>query len=171
MLLSCLKTCIDYTGLIKSNLNFYHAQLGPAESDSCFHCRPCTPSPTTPSLLDSPCPLRSLHTGFRLFLNSSLSSSVNGFFSLFRPPPKKEFKCLLFRSLFFSGQTYLSLLQHIHSPPSFSSPTAFSFPIMVYMTTCYLKKSVYCCFPPIAYKLFVLFITIATVPSIVLSII
>ena len=36
MLLSCLKTCNDFTGLIKSNLNYSHAQLGPAWSDFCF---------------------------------------------------------------------------------------------------------------------------------------
>ena len=62
-LLSCLKTCNDFTGLIKSNLNFSHAQLGPAWSDLCLHCKPCTLSPTTPGPLASHHSLWTLHAG------------------------------------------------------------------------------------------------------------
>lgn len=52
MLLSCLRTCNDFRGLIKSNLNFSCAHLVPAWSDFCLHCRPCSRSPTMPGPLD-----------------------------------------------------------------------------------------------------------------------
>lgn len=46
MLLSCLKTCKNFPGLVKSHLNSYHGLLDPAWSDPHLHSRPLTHSPT-----------------------------------------------------------------------------------------------------------------------------